>query len=297
MGGAQPLAITMNEGVALIAEVDERRIQQPAGHRLPGQPGRPNLDEALAKALEARDAGRPLSVAVLANAADVTAELLRRGIIPDIVTDQTPAHDPLMYVPQGMSVAQAEEMRRDRPGSLPGAWPTGRWASTSGPWWSTSGRGAVVFDYGNNLRQRGKEAGVEDAFSYPGFVPAFIRPLFCRGKGPFRWVALSGDPEDIYRTDEAMLRLFPENDQPCPVDEAGPREDPLPGAAGPHLLARLRRAGQGGAGVQPDGARGRAEGADSHRPRPPGLRLGGLSLPGDGVRCGTAPMRSRTGRS
>ncbi len=209
MGGAQPLAVTMNEGVALIAEVDERRIQKrlDTGYL---DTWSPDLDEALAKALEAKDAKRPLSVGVLANAADVTGELLKRGVIPEIVTDQTPAHDPLMYVPQGMSVAQAEEMRQtDREKYLELAYRSmGEHVRNMVDYVR---RGAVVFDYGNNLRQRGKESGVEDAFSYPGFVPAFIRPLFCWGKGPFRWAALSGDPEDIYRTDEAILKLFPEN--------------------------------------------------------------------------------------
>ncbi len=209
MGGAQPLAVTMNEGVALIAEVDERRIQRrlETGYL---DSWTANLDEALAKAREAQEAGRPLSVAVLANAADVTNELIRRGITPDIVTDQTPAHDPSMYVPQGMSVAEADELRRtDRARYVELAYKSmGEHVKAMVEFVR---RGAVVFDYGNNLRQRGKEAGVEDAFSYPGFVPAFIRPLFCRGKGPFRWAALSGDPEDIYRTDDAILRLFPEN--------------------------------------------------------------------------------------
>jgi urocanate hydratase len=209
MGGAQPLAITMNEGVALIAEVDLQRIQRrlDTGYL---DTWAPSLDEALDKAREAQAAGRPLSVAVLANAADVTSELIRRGIIPDIVTDQTPAHDPSMYVPQGISVAEAEELRRrDRARLVEMAYKS--MAEHVRAMVEFSKRGAITFDYGNNLRQRGKEAGVEDAFAYPGFVPAFIRPLFCRGTGPFRWVALSGDPEDIYRTDEAMLRLFPEN--------------------------------------------------------------------------------------
>ncbi len=209
MGGAQPLAITMNEGVAIIAEVDERRIQRrlETGYL---DSWTASLDEALAKAREAQEAGRPLSIALQANAADVTNELIRRGITPDIVTDQTPAHDPSMYVPQGMSVAQAEELRRtDRARYVELAYRS--MAEHVKAMLEFVRRGAVVFDYGNNLRQRGKEAGVEDAFSYPGFVPAFIRPLFCRGKGPFRWAALSGDPEDIYRTDEALLRLFPEN--------------------------------------------------------------------------------------
>ncbi|MHB0868050.1 MAG: urocanate hydratase [Chloroflexota bacterium] len=209
MGGAQPLSITMNEGVGLIAEVDRHRIQRrlETGYL---DDWTASLDEALARAREAQAAGRPLSIAVQANAADVTAELIRRGITPDIVTDQTPAHDPSMYVPQGMSVEEAEELRQsDRSRYLELAYRSmGEHVKGMVEFVR---RGAVVFDYGNNLRERGTEAGVEDAFSYPGFVPAFIRPLFCLGRGPFRWAALSGDPEDIYKTDEAMLRLFPEN--------------------------------------------------------------------------------------
>ena len=209
MGGAQPLAITMNEGVALIAEVDETRIRKrlETGYLDSWTAG---LDDALTQAREAQDAGKPLSIAVLMNAADLTAELLRRNVIPDVVTDQTPAHDPLMYVPQGVSVAQAYDLRKsDRERYLELAYRSmGEHVKAMVEFVR---RGSVVFDYGNNLRQRGKEAGVEDAFSYPGFVPAFIRPLFCWGKGPFRWAALSGNPEDIYRTDEAILRLFPEN--------------------------------------------------------------------------------------
>ncbi len=209
MGGAQPLAITMNEGVALIAEVDEQRVAKriETGYL---DTWTSSLDEALAWAREAREAGSPRSIAVLMNAADLTAELLRRGVVPDVLTDQTPAHDPLWYVPQGMTVAQAGDLREaDRDRYLELSYRSmGEHVRSMVEFVR---RGSVVFDYGNNLRQRGKEAGVEDAFSYPGFVPAFIRPLFCWGKGPFRWVALSGDPEDIYRTDEAILRLFPEN--------------------------------------------------------------------------------------
>jgi len=209
MGGAQPLAITMNEGVGLIAEVDERRIRRriETGYL---DAWSADLEEALVRAGEAQAAGRPLSIGVLANAADVTSELVRRGIIPDLVTDQTPAHDPLMYVPQRLSVSEAEGLRKTDPDRYLDLAYRSMGAHVRAMVEFVR-QGAVVFDYGNNLRQRGKEAGVEDAFSYPGFVPAFIRPLFCVGKGPFRWVALSGDPEDIFRTDEAVMRLFPED--------------------------------------------------------------------------------------
>ena len=196
------------------------------------------------QAREAQDAGRPLSIGILMNAADLTAELLRRNIVPDIVTDQTPAHDPLMYVPQGMSVDQANELRgADREKYLGLAYRSmGEHVKAMVEFVR---RGAVVFDYGNNLRQRGKEAGVEDAFSYPGFVPAFIRPLFCWGKGPFRWAALSGDAGGHLPDGRGDPAALPREQDPGALDEAGAREDPLPGPACPDLLAGLRRAGQG----------------------------------------------------
>lgn len=212
MGGAQPLAVTMNEGVALCVEVDraraERRLAIGYVDRLTAE-----LDEALRWAEDARRAGRPLSIALIGNAVDVHEALLERpGFRPDIVTDQTPAHEPCDYVAQGVSPEQARELARRDPASYRerARQSMARHVRSMVEW---QRRGAIVFDYGNNLRAQAELGGVphEEAFSYPGFVPAYIRPLFCEGKGPFRWVALSGDPDDIYRTDEAVAELFPEN--------------------------------------------------------------------------------------
>lgn len=210
MGGAQPLAVTMNEGVAIIVEVDEARIQRRLDHRYLDRMTR-SLDEALTWAREAQAKGEPLSIGLLGNAAEVYPELVRRGVIPDVVTDQTSAHDPLNgYVPEGLSVQEAAELRKTDPKAYI------RRAKASivkhvQAMLDMQKAGAVVFDYGNNIRQQAYEEGLKDAFAFPGFVPAFIRPLFCEGKGPFRWVALSGDPEDIYKTDRAIMELFPEN--------------------------------------------------------------------------------------
>jgi urocanate hydratase len=209
MGGAQPLAITMNEAVGLIVEVDPARAQR----RLEiGYVDRivDTLEEAMTLVEEALDEDTPKSIGLIGNAADIYQELALRGIIPDVVTDQTPAHDVHMYVPSGLSVAEADELReRD-----PEEYKQRSMASMAGhvkAMLEFQANGAEVFDYGNNLRQRAFDAGVKDAFNFPGFVPAYIRPLFCEGKGPFRWVALSGEPEDIYRTDEAIMQLFPED--------------------------------------------------------------------------------------
>ncbi len=210
MGGAQPLAITLNGGVGLIVEVDPARAQR----RLEtGYVDRvvDTLEQAMTLVDEARQARRPLSVGLIANAADVYPELVVRGVIPDVVTDQTPAHDVQMYVPHGLSLAQADALRRGDPAEYErrSMQSMGRQVQAM---LALRHAGAEVFDYGNNLRQRAFDAGVSDAFEFPGFVPAYIRPLFCEGKGPFRWVALSGDPEDIYRTDAAVLELFPQDD-------------------------------------------------------------------------------------
>ncbi|RPJ45485.1 MAG: urocanate hydratase, partial [Chloroflexi bacterium] len=153
----------------------------------------------------------PRSIGLIGNAAEIYPELAIRGIIPDVVTDQTPAHDVLMYIPAGMSVSAADEMRRSDPQEYARR-SMQSMAKHVEAMLEFQRRGAEVFDYGNNLRQRAFDFGVKDAFSFPGFVPAYIRPLFCEGKGPFRWVALSGDPEDIYRTDEAVMELFPEDE-------------------------------------------------------------------------------------
>ena len=210
MGGAQPLAITMNEGVGLCVEVDPERAQR----RL--ETGYVDvvvdtLEEAMSLVEEFRERQEPRSIALIGNAAEIYPELVRRGVTPDVVTDQTPAHDVMSYIPAGLDLAAADQLRRDDPQE---------YARRSLDSMSVhvkamlalQQRGAEVFDYGNNLRQRAFDNGVKNAFDFPGFVPAYIRPLFCEGKGPFRWVALSGDPEDIYRTDEAIMALFPENE-------------------------------------------------------------------------------------
>ncbi|MGE5140173.1 MAG: urocanate hydratase [Rudaea sp.] len=208
MGGAQPLAVTMNEGVALVVEVDRQRAQRRLDTRYLDELT-DNLEDAMTRVEEARQAKQPRSIGLIGNAADVYAELVARGVVPDVVTDQTPAHDPLMYVPE-MPLEQANQLRVANPAEYQER-SMAAMAKHVEAMLSFQRRGAVVFDYGNNLRQRAFDAGVKHAFDYPGFVPAYIRPLFCEGKGPFRWVALSGDPKDLYRTDEAMLELFPEN--------------------------------------------------------------------------------------
>jgi urocanate hydratase len=208
MGGAQPLAITMNEGVGLLVEVDRWRAERRLALRQLDVIS-DDLEEAMTWAEEARAAGTPRSIALIGNAAEVLPELLARGVIPDVVTDQTSAHDVLYgYIPAGLTLEQAAALRERDPEAYK-ARAMESMAAHVRAMLAWKERGAVVFDYGNNLRQRAHDAGVAEAFSYPGFVPAYIRPLFCQGKGPFRWVALSGDPEDIFATDRAVLELFP----------------------------------------------------------------------------------------
>ncbi len=211
MGGAQPLAVTMNGGVAVVADVDPWRIERRLAHRYLDV-STDSLEEAMTWAEEARARGEAKSIGLLGNAAEVLPELVQRGIVPDIVTDQTSAHDPLLgYIPAGYSLEAAAALREhDRTAYLDAAMQS--MAAHVEAMLAMQRAGAIVFDYGNNLRQRAYDYGVKDAFSYPGFVPAFIRPLFCEGSGPFRWVALSGDPEDIRVTDQIILDLFPENE-------------------------------------------------------------------------------------
>lgn len=207
MGGAQPLAITMNQGVGLVVEVDPDRAQR----RLAGgyvDMVVDTLEEAMTLVEEAREKQIPRSVGLVANAADVYPELVAHGVIPDVVTDQTSAHDVMSYIPSGVSVQEAEMLRTEDPDSYKER-SMDSMAAHVRAMLEMKKHGAEVFDYGNNLRQRAFDRGVTNAFDFPGFVPAYIRPLFCEGKGPFRWVALSGDPEDIYRTDEAVAGLFP----------------------------------------------------------------------------------------
>jgi urocanate hydratase len=211
MGGAQPLAVTMNDGVAIVVEVDPARIRRRLETKYVDTMT-DSLDEALRLAGEARRKGVPLSIALLGNAADVLPEFVRRGITPDILTDQTSAHDELNgYVPNGLPYEDALRLRRDDPEDyIRRSYQS--MASHVEVMLELKKRGARVFDYGNNIRGQAQKAGVRDAFDIPGFVPEYIRPLFCLGKGPFRWVALSGKPADIYATDEAVLQEFPEDD-------------------------------------------------------------------------------------
>jgi urocanate hydratase len=210
MGGAQPLAITMNEGVGLIVEVDparaKRRLDTGYVDRVVD-----TLEEAMTLVEEYVDKREPLSVGLIGNAADIYRELAMRGVIPDVVTDQTPAHDVLSYVPSGLSLAAAEELRKTDPKKYE-EMSMDSMAKHVQAMLEFQRKGAEVFDYGNNIRQRAYEWGVTEAFEFPGFVPAYIRPLFCEGKGPFRWVALSGEKEDIYKTDQAVMELFPQDE-------------------------------------------------------------------------------------
>ena len=207
MGAAQPLAVTMCGGTALCVEVDLRRIERRLETGYLDERAA-DLDDALARLAAARQRGEPLSIGLFANAAEILPELVRRGVGVDVVTDQTSAHDPLNgYIPAGLTVEQADRLRA----SNPDAYLTRVGASVLGHVRAIrelGRRGAEAFDYGNALRSVAADYGDAEAFEYPGFVPAYIRPLFCEGKGPFRWVALSGDPEDIWRTDQAILELF-----------------------------------------------------------------------------------------
>jgi urocanate hydratase len=211
MGGAQPLAVTMNEGVGLFVEVDrwraERRLKMRQIDAITD-----DLEEAMTWVQEALDSQIPKSVGLIGNASEILPELILRGVMPDIVTDQTSAHDVLYgYIPAGMTLDQANALREADPATYQQK-ALDSMATHVQAMLDWQAKGAIVFDYGNNLRQRAFDHGVKNAFDYPGFVPAYIRPLFCEGKGPFRWVALSGDPEDIYATDRAILELFPEDE-------------------------------------------------------------------------------------
>ena len=210
MGGAQPLAITMNEGVGLIVEVDPERAKRrlDVGYV---DVVVDNLEEAMTLVDEAIKDETPKSIGLIGNAAEIYPELVIRGVVPDVVTDQTPAHDLHSYVPAGMTLAEANALKERDPEAY--AYQSqASMAKHVQAMLDLQKKGAEVFDYGNNLRQRAYDFGVKDAFNFPGFVPAYIRPLFCEGKGPFRWVALSGDPEDIYETDRVIKELFPEDE-------------------------------------------------------------------------------------
>lgn len=211
MGGAQPLAITMNEGVCLAADVEKWRIEKRLETRYIDKMYE-NIDEAIDESLRAKANGEAISIGVVCNAVDLLQRLIDRNITPDTLTDQTSAHDELIgYFPEHMTVAEANELRVKDPHQY-SELSLDTMAHHVNLMLELQKRGAITFDYGNNLRGQAKDKRhVEHAFDFPGFVPAYIRPLFCEGKGPFRWVALSGDPEDIYKTDEALKKLFPEN--------------------------------------------------------------------------------------
>src|SRR5689334_20348513 len=214
MGGAQPLAITMNEGVALVAEVEPGRIQRRLATRYVDERAR-SLDDALSRVDQYRSRGQARSIALEANAADVLPELARRGVIPDIVTDQTSAHDALNgYVPNGMSLAEANTLRAAQPDEYIRR-SMAAMADHVRAMLDLQASGAVAFDYGNNIRAQARDAGVDDAFEIPGFVPEYIRPLFCQGKGPFRWAALSGEAADIAATDRLALEMFRDDEALC----------------------------------------------------------------------------------
>jgi urocanate hydratase len=280
MGGAQPLAATMNGAAFLGIEVDPARIRKrlETGYcqRMTG-----SLDEAMRWVEDARIKKERLSVGLVGNSSDLLPEILRRNWIPDVLTDQTSAHDPLNgYVPGGMSLSDALTLRR----SDPEEYQKRSLASIARhveAMLAMQKQGAVTFDYGNNIRGQAFKAGVRDAFDFPGFVPAYIRPLFCQGRGPFRWVALSGDPRDIYQTDEAVKRLFPENGSLRRWIDLARSQVRFQG-----LPARIRGKRPFCAGDQSFDQGGHNYGARRHWARPPGLWLGRFTLPGNGSDAG-----------
>lgn len=214
MGAAQPLAVTMTGGVCIGIEVDETRIDRRIETRYTDVKT-DSLDEAIRLAEEAKAKGEPLSIGLLGNASDILPEMIALGFMPDVLTDQTSAHDPLNgYIPSGMSLDEASLLRSENPDDYVKR-SKDSMAKHVEAMLTMMDRGAITFDYGNNIRQVAKDEGVARAFDFPGFVPAYIRPQFCEGRGPFRWVALSGDPEDIYKTDEVILREFSENTHLC----------------------------------------------------------------------------------
>jgi urocanate hydratase len=211
MGGAQPLAVTMNKGVCIAVEIDVERVKKRIQTKFCDRSTH-SVDEAIGWAQEAKANGVPLSIGLVGNAADIHHDLLRRNMMIDIVTDQTSAHDPLNgYIPKGLSLEKATILRNQDPSKYVSL-ATASMMTHVQAMLEFQKRGTITFDYGNNIRQVAFDEGERNAFDFPGFVPAYIRPLFCEGKGPFRWAALSGDPGDIYRTDELIKELFPENE-------------------------------------------------------------------------------------
>ena len=279
MGGAQPLAVTMNEGACLIVDVDESRLRRRVEHRYLDEVA-DSLDEAIDKAVAAKNERRAWSVGVVGNAAEIFPELLRRGVPIDIVTDQTSAHDPLSYLPEGIELGDWHEYAEKKPEEF-----TDRARESMAKHVQAmvefQDAGAEVFDYGNSIRDEARQGGYDRAFEFPGFVPAYIRPLFCEGKGPFRWVALSGDPKDIAATDKAVLDLFPDNDRLHKWIRGAQDRIAFQG-----LPARICWLGQGerdkaGLAFNELVRTGAVERPDRHRPRPPRHRFGGQPLPRD----------------
>ncbi len=277
MGGAQPLAVTMNDGVVLIIDVDQHMLQRRVDHRYLDEIA-PDYDSAVRTVMEAKAARRPLSVGLLGNAADVLPRLLADNVDADIVTDQTSAHDPLSYMPNDLSLEAAAEMRRTQPDEFIRR-SRAAMAAHCEAMVGFMDAGVEVFDYGNSLRAEAQLGGYDRAFDYPGFLPAYIRPLFCEGKGPFRWVALSGDPADIAATDKAVLEEFPDDEGLARWIKMAGERVAFQGLPGPHLLARLRRTPSARDALQRDGAVGRAEGTDRDRSRSPRLGFGRLAVP------------------
>ena len=277
MGGAQPLAATMAGACFLGIDVDAERIKK----RL--KTGYCDfmvntLDEALRILKNAVRKKEAVSVGLVGNCADVIPELAERGVVPDILTDQTSAHDPLNgYVPNGMTLEQALELRKRDPKAYLERSLDAMARHVEGML-RLQKMGSVTFDYGNNIRTFAFQRGVKNAYDFPGFVPAYIRPLFCEGRGPFRWVALSGDPADIAVTDDLVLELFPAEPHPEPLDRPGAQAHQVPGTAGAHLLAGLWRARAVRAGDERPGEERQDQGADRDRARSSGLRLGGVAV-------------------
>ncbi len=285
MGGAQPLAATMNGAVALVAEVDPERIGKRLRTRYLDEHER-DIDRAIDRALAAKEARRAVSIGLEANAVDLLERLLARGVLPDIVTDQTSAHDELNgYVPRGACLAELEDLRTADPKRyIERSYAT--MADHVRALLELQSRGAVVFDYGNNLRGQAQKAGVGDAFRIGGFVPLYIRPLFCEGKGPFRWAALSGDPEDIRTTDRALLELFPQDRGLARWLTLASERIAFQG-----LPARICWLGYGerhraGLLFNELVKTGRVRAPDRHRPRPPRRRIRRIAQPGDGGHAG-----------
>ena len=254
MGGAQPLAIKLAGGVSICIEIDPKRIQR----RLETNyldTATNSLDEAMHLAADAKTRRKAISIALNGNAAEILPKMVKLGFTPELVTDQTSSHDPVWgYVP----IAHADEDLNALRSLHPQIYTERVQSSIAlhvNAMLEMQRRGAIAFDYGNNLRTQAKLAGVTDAFSYPGFVPAFIRDSFCEGRGPFRWVALSGDPADIAKTDQAMLKLFPEDKRLNGMAHFAGKEDRLSRTSGPHLLARLSGARPRRIALQPNGAR------------------------------------------